>query len=262
MIASPAGGGGSPRIVLLTTPSVMSNAATRHFIRAMGSRIALVGTSNPARRSAGGITGQLRKQLARSGPRILPYLALGFGIPHRLFGPATLDIDDVNGPVAREAIAAVRPDLIVTLHFDQILAADTIALARLGGINLHPSLLPRHRGPVPAFWGLLEGATGVSVHRLVTRIDAGEVLAQREVTLPPGISALDASRRLHLAGVPLLVEVVARFAAGPVPHVTPPAPLPYCPFPDAATLRAAARRGVRLVRVRDITLLQPGRVPD
>lgn len=250
------------RIALLTLPSVMSDAAALAFARAMGDRIALIGLSNPTRASTGGAFGQLRRHLARSGPRILPYLALGFGIPgrrgaFRALNPPVAIIEDVNGPAARAALSAARPDLIVTFHFDGILAPETIALARLGGINLHPSLLPRHRGPIPAFWALLEGGAGVSVHRLAPRIDAGEVLVQRAVELPPGLSALKAAHRLHLAGVPLLEEVIARFAAGEVAIGTSPPLLPYRPFPDATTLQMAARRGVELVRPADLALLRP-----
>jgi methionyl-tRNA formyltransferase len=83
---------------------------------------------------------------------------------------------------------AARPDVVLSFHFDQIFTLDTLALAPLGGVNIHPSLLPRHRGPIPAFWALQEGpgATGISIHRIAARIDTGDVLAQRAHALPPG----------------------------------------------------------------------------
>lgn len=244
------------RVALLTLPSVMSDEAVLAFLAAHRRRVVFVGLSDVARPAAGGMAGQLRKHLRRSGPRILPYLALGFGLPTGRRFPGAVAVRDVNGPETAAALDAARPDLIVTLHFDQILSPGTIARARLGGINLHPSLLPRHRGPVPAFWGLLEGGTGVTLHRLVPRIDAGEVIGQRAVALPEGVSALGAARLLHLAGLPLLEEAIAACEAGFPPAGRAAAPLPYRPFPDAATLRAAARRGVRLVRPRDLTLIR------
>jgi folate-dependent phosphoribosylglycinamide formyltransferase PurN len=254
------------RVALLTLPSVMSDAASLAFARTLGDRLALLGLSDPRRAAAGGAFGQLRRHLARSGPAILPYLALGFGLPgaRRALarvaaqaGAPLLRVEDVNGPALHAALKDARAELIVTLHFDQILSAGTIAVAPRGGINLHPSLLPLHRGPIPAFWALAEGGGegGVSVHRLVPRIDAGAVLAQRAVPLPAGISALDAARRLHLAGVPLLRDVVARLGAGDPHPMAAPEPLPYRPFPDAACLRAARRRGVRLTRPSDVALL-------
>lgn len=254
------------RVALLTLPSVMSDAASLAAMRWLGGRLALLGLSDPMRPAMGGAVGQLRRHLARSGPRILPYLALGFGVPGRrgklraaarAAGAPVVVVDDVNGPAMCAALAAVRPDLIITLHFDQILAPATLALAPLGGVNLHPSLLPRHRGPMPAFWMLAEdpAAAGVSLHRLAERIDAGELLAQRHVALPTGLSALDAARRLHLAGVPLLQEAVARFEAGDAVAGRQPAARPYQGFPDAAALADAARRGVQLVRASDLGLL-------
>ncbi len=252
-----------PRIALLTLPSPMSDEACLRVLAGGIGRVVLVGLSDPMRPAAGGMAGQVRRHLARSGPRILPYLALGFGLPGgrsalrraaMAAGAACIDVSEVNGPDFAAALRDASADLILTLHFDQILAPATIALAPLGGINLHPSLLPRHRGPMPAFWALADrdGDTGVSLHRLAPRIDAGPLLAQARVALPAGVSALEASRRLHLAGLPLLPPVLAAFARdGDAPGTVAPL-LPYRPFPDAAALRDAARCGVRLVSVADI----------
>lgn len=258
------------RIALLTLPSVMSDAASLSFARALGGRLVLLGLSDPMRPAMGGALGQFRRHLARSGPRMLPYLALGYGLPFRhgpfravarAAGAPLVVVRDVNGDAMRAALAAARPDLIVTLHFDQILAPETLALAPLGGVNLHPSLLPRHRGPMPAFWMLAEdpGAAGVSLHRLSPRIDAGALLAQRPFALPPGLSALEATRRLHLAGLPLLRDLVARLEEGDALAGAVQPVLPYRGFPDAAALRDAARRGVGLVRAADLRLILPGR---
>lgn len=254
------------RVALLTLPSVMSDAASLAFARELGGRLVLLGLSDPMRRAAGGALGQLRRHLGRSGPRMLPYLALGFGLPfrRRAFRGATI-VADANGATFRDTLAAARPDLLVTLHFDQILAEATLAIPRLGGVNLHPSLLPHHRGPVPAFWALADGApTGVSLHRLAPRIDAGEILGQRRVALPDGVSALEAARRLHLAGLPLLRDLIAALEAGETVAGTSAPILPYRGFPDAAALAAAARQGVRLVSAADLRLLIPGRAsrPD
>jgi hypothetical protein len=258
------------RIALFTLPSVMSDAASLGFARELGGRLVLLGLSDPTRPNMGGALGQLRRHLARSGPRMLPYLALGYGMPFRhgpfraaprAAGAPLITVRDVNGDAMRAALVAARPDLIVTLHFDQILAPETLALARFGGVNLHPSLLPRHRGPMPAFWMLAEdpGAAGVSLHRLAPRIDAGALLGQRRVALPPGLSVLEATRRLHLAGLPMLHDLVDRLDEKQALAGVEPPVLPYCGFPDAVALRGAARRGVALVRAADLRLVLPGR---
>jgi methionyl-tRNA formyltransferase len=170
----------------------------------------------------------------------------------RAGGIALLEVEDVNGAACHAALRAARPDVILSFHFDQIFTRETLALAPLGGVNIHPSLLPRHRGPIPAFWALQEGpgATGVSIHRIAARIDAGEVLAQRAHALPPGVSASTAARLLHDAALPMISDVLRAFAAGKAEGVAPPI-LPYCGFPSAAEIRAARRPGVRLVRFAD-----------
>ncbi|MCR0982019.1 formyltransferase family protein [Roseomonas populi] len=230
----------------------------------------LLGLSNPYRRSAGGLLGQAWRHFRRSGPGMLGYLAVNMALPRlagalargagslaalaRAGGIPVAVVEDVNGPAFHAALRAARPDLILTFHFDGILSAATIAVAPMGGINVHPSLLPRHRGPIPTFWAGMEAepAHGVTVHRLVPRIDAGPVLAQRVVALPPGITASAAARHLHRAAVPLIGEVLAALAAGAAAESPAGVPLPYCPFPDRAALRAARRRGVRLLDAADI----------
>lgn len=201
--------------------------------------------------------------LRRSGPRLLPYLLAGYVVPGalgaglagvaRAHGVALRRVGDVNGPAAAALLRAAHPDLLLTLHFDGILSPTTLALAPWGGINLHPSLLPRHRGPMPTIHALAEPdpCFGVSVHRLTPRIDAGPILAQVAVALPPAVTALGAARALHLAGVPLLRDAVAGLAFGAGPAATPDA-LPYCAAPSAALLAALANRGRRLADGADL----------
>lgn len=253
------------RIVLLTLESTLSAEAVREFLATpAGQGVVLVGRSPPFR---DGMLAPLRAHRARSGWRFLPYLLVNYALPQAVArrgggwlardaaarGVPLLDLPAMNDAAAHAAIRAARPDLILTLHCDQILSAATIALARLGGINLHPSLLPAQRGPVPTIHALAEAAPrfGVTVHRLVPRIDAGAILAQRAVALPAATTASAAARALHRAGVPMLEEVIAALASGTAAERAA-ALLPYCPFPSPALLRDLARRGRRLVDAADL----------
>ena len=255
------------RIALFTLESLASAGAVRAFVEAHAAEIVLIGRSSPYRTAAGGAFGQFWRHLRRSGLRFLPYLFVNFVLPslagrlrmrHGLAdvahtrGIALLQVEDVNGPACDAALLAARPDVILSFHFDQIFTLETLALAPMGGVNIHPSLLPRHRGPIPAFWALQEapGATGISIHRIAARIDAGEVLAQRAHALPPGVSASTAARLLHEAALPMIVDVLRALAEGKVEGTAAP-PLPYCGFPSAAEIRAARRQGVRLVKAAD-----------
>lgn len=255
------------RIALFTLESLASSAAVRVFVESHAAELVLIGRSTLYRAAAGGAFGQFWRNLHRSGLRFLPYLFVNFVLPsltgrlrmrHSLAGIARaqgitlLEVEDVNGAACHAALQAVRPDVVVSFHFDQIFTLETLALAPLGGVNIHPSLLPRHRGPIPAFWALQEGpgATGISIHRIAARIDAGEVLAQRAHALPPGVSASTAARLLHDAALPMLGDVLRALAEGRAEGKVAP-PLPYCGFPSAADIRAARRQGVRLVRWAD-----------
>ncbi len=244
------------RIALFTLESLASSEAVLQFVARDPGRIVLLGHSDPFRE---GLLAQPRRHVARSGPAILPYLAANFGLAGllrrsgrlsdlcRAHAIPSLLVADVNGAACHAALLAARPDVIVSFHFDQIFTAETLALAPLGGVNVHPSLLPRHRGPIPTFYALAEGATGVSVHVLAPRIDAGGVLVQQDVALPAGLSVGGAARALHLAALPLLEQALAMLPASP-----DPAPLlPYCPFPDAAAIARMRRQGVRLVAPND-----------
>ena len=266
------------RIALLTLESQANARAVRRFVAAHANDIALVGLSDPYRPEAGGATGQTWRRLRRSGPRILPYLALNFALPGvvaALRRPRPGDVDrtplaracearsidvahvrDVNGEAFRAMLAASGAELIVSYHFDQILRAETIAAVPRGGINVHVGLLPQHRGPVPTIHALLDEPVrlGVSIHRLVPQIDAGALLAQAEMTDEPGLTALGAAARLHEAALPLLDDLLPRIAAGSAVE-TPLPTLPYRPFPSRAEMAALRRKGrsaAGLADLRDI----------
>lgn len=242
------------RVALLTLEGAASAEATLRFAEALAEsgRLALVLWSSPFRatRAAWGA-------LRRAGPGILPYLLVNHALPairgrgglaHLCRGRGIPAAPLPAGDAATAALLRAHgADLVVSFHLDRILGPETLAAPARGGINVHPSLLPRHRGPIPAFHGLAEGATGVSVHQLAPRVDAGGVWAQRAVPVPAGLSASAAARLLHLAALPLLDGVLARIAAGEAPPA-PPAPLPYAPWPDAAARR---RAGVRLLAAGD-----------
>jgi methionyl-tRNA formyltransferase len=92
---------------------------------------------------------------------------------------------DILLPARRSAIArlltAVRPDLVVCMGFPWRIPPDALAVPRLGWLNGHPSLLPRHRGPLPVAWAIREGddEIGITFHRMDDELDTGPILSQR-----------------------------------------------------------------------------------
>lgn len=89
--------------------------------------------------------------------------------------------EDVNHPLWIERIRQLNPDYLFSFYYRHLLSEPLLATARKGAFNLHGSLLPRYRGRAPANWVLVNGEseTGVTLHRMVKRADAGAILAQQ-----------------------------------------------------------------------------------
>jgi methionyl-tRNA formyltransferase len=144
-------------------------------------------------------------------PPPIKQAALRLGLP--VLQPETL-----RDPAVAEQIAALRPDIGVVAAYGEILRKDVLAIPPLGYLNIHPSLLPRHRGPAPVVGAILAGDTeaGVTIMRLDAKMDSGPILAQRRVALPPDARARPLTDELFALGAELLVETIAAYAAGAI----------------------------------------------
>ncbi len=118
---------------------------------------------------------------------------------------------DVTHPDVAAWVADLAPDFILVACFGRVLPESLCALAARDCLNLHPSLLPRYRGPVPLFWQLRDGTaeTGITLHRVAPEIDAGPVVARARLALEPGADGDTHDARLAQAGVALFVDAVA-----------------------------------------------------
>ena len=121
------------------------------------------------------------------------------------------------------SVAARRPELVVSWFWTRKVPASFRAIAPLGAIGVHPSLLPRHRGPDPYFWAIDAGdtVTGVTAHQLDDAYDTGAILARRELAIDPSWTAWRLAKRLDRPSLALLRETVRAYAEG-----RPPKPLP------------------------------------
>nr|WP_314478768.1 bifunctional UDP-4-amino-4-deoxy-L-arabinose formyltransferase/UDP-glucuronic acid oxidase ArnA [uncultured Pseudomonas sp.] len=116
--------------------------------------------------------------------------------------------DDVNHPLWIERIRALAPDLMFSFYYRHLLSDALLGCASRGAYNLHGSLLPRYRGRAPANWVLVNGEeeTGVTLHRMTAKADAGPIVAQLPVTIAPTDTALLLHRKLRDAASTLLRE--------------------------------------------------------
>ena len=251
------------RIALLTTDSAASGAAVRRLLASRQLDIVVVAESSPFRSPSWPPTRRTLRALRRSWLLIAPYLLVNFVLPRiagrslaafcRDRGIPFLRLGDVNARAIVDALKGHGAEALLLYHFDQILTATTIGEFPTGIANVHPSLLPEHRGPVPTIHLLLQERpqAGVTIHRVTPAIDDGAILAQAEVPLPAGISATGAARRLHLAALPLIQDAIDLLRAG-APGTPQMSRLPYCGFPTARMLVRLRRMGRRTVQWRDV----------
>lgn len=113
-------------------------------------------------------------------------------------------------------LRGVAPDLAVVVAYGRILPPDVLTIPRLGCVNVHASVLPRHRGAAPINWAILAGddATGVTLMQMDEGLDTGPMLALRHTPIDLDETAIDVSQRLQALGAELLREEVPRLVAG------------------------------------------------
>lgn len=115
-----------------------------------------------------------------------------------------------------EAVAGLRPDLIAIAGYHQKVPRDILRIPKHGVVNAHLSLLPAYRGPAPWKWAIVRGEvrTGVSVHRVTSRFDRGELLLQRETPIGDDETGGSLFERLSKAGADALAETVLKLPSG------------------------------------------------
>ena len=134
---------------------------------------------------------------------------------------------------ARDGVAALRPELLVTAAYGKIFGPKFLALFSRGGINMHPSLLPRHRGPTPIPAAILAGdkKTGITVQELALEMDAGDILLQEERSLNGRETTGELTAWAAEAGGRMLLEAVNRIESGRVRgRPQDPDKVTYCSF--------------------------------
>ena len=127
---------------------------------------------------------------------------------------ANLSVADpitINDPTTTQWLASLEADLMVVCDYGQILSKVALATTRLGGINLHGSLLPRHRGAAPVQWSILSGdkTAGVSIIHMTPTLDGGPVLHQRSTEIGPTENSEQLESRLSLIGLESTLASIA-----------------------------------------------------
>ena len=132
--------------------------------------------------------------------------------------PLGMDIwapDSINDPEVVQQLGEVGADLMVVCDYGQILSRDTLATTRLGGINLHGSLLPKYRGAAPVQWAVINGDShsGVTVIHMTPKLDGGPTLVQVDTPIEAHETAETLEVRLSQLGVPAVLEAIELLAS-------------------------------------------------
>jgi methionyl-tRNA formyltransferase len=125
------------------------------------------------------------------------------GLP--IYAPESINSEEGPG-----ILRPLAPELLVVCDYGQILSPEILAVAPLGGINLHASLLPKYRGAAPIHWALLNGdrETGVTVIHMTPRLDGGPILVQQATPIGPDETQPQLEQRLAALGVAAVQEAI------------------------------------------------------
>ena len=136
-------------------------------------------------------------------------LAARHGIP-------VITPEDPNAANVVAELSALRPEFLFSFYYRLMLKAPLLALPPQGAWNMHGSLLPRYRGRVPVNWAIIHGEreTGATLHRMLEKPDAGEIVAQQAVPILPDDTAFDVFNKVTLAAELALDGVLPDLLAG------------------------------------------------
>ncbi|WOB80309.1 bifunctional UDP-4-amino-4-deoxy-L-arabinose formyltransferase/UDP-glucuronic acid oxidase ArnA [Providencia sp. PROV114] len=124
--------------------------------------------------------------------------------------------ENVNHPLWIERIREMKPDVIFSFYYRDMLSEELLAIAPKGAFNLHGSLLPKYRGRAPINWALLKGEseTGVTLHKMVAKADAGDIIAQEKVVITDTDTSLTLHAKVREAAEVLLNKTLPLIEAG------------------------------------------------
>lgn len=257
------------RIVILTYESLFSNLMTERLLKEFPGQVTgivrsdclIYGKSLPAgllyllQRSGLRFVGRKALELFQSRATAIAFRLMGrtpkinsLRDMRRLYALRVVGSTDVNQKETFDQIQAWQPDLVISIYLNQLIKRPLIDLPRCGVLNIHPALLPRHRGLFPYFWVIAAGEkeTGVTVHWVDEKFDTGQVLLQEKIAVTPADTILSLSYQSSVVGAEMLVKAVNLIAAGNPPRLPQDnSQASYHTWPKPADQRCFRQQGGR-----------------
>src|SRR6185295_2640859 len=134
----------------------------------------------------------------------------------RTYGIPTITPDDPNLPDTVERVAGLDPDFLFSFYFRHMMGSRLLAAGKYGALNMHGSLLPKYRGRVPVNWAVINGEaeTGATLHYMVEKPDAGDIVDREKVSINFTDTAFDVFNRLTGAAVAVITRSWPLLLAG------------------------------------------------
>ena len=128
---------------------------------------------------------------------------------------------DPNTPDIVERVRVMDPDFIFSFYYRSMLQAPLLSVPRHGALNMHGSLLPKYRGRVPVNWAVIRGEseTGATLHYMVEKPDAGDIVDRQAVPILPDDTAPEVFRKVTFAAEIVLHRSLALLIAGTAPRL-------------------------------------------
>jgi methionyl-tRNA formyltransferase len=144
-------------------------------------------------------------------PWTVPEVLDAAGIPHRA-------AEDVDAPTFCNLAVTHTAELLLSIGYPRILPRSVLETLPRGGVNVHPSMLPRYRGPSPVFWQVRVGEVrgGITIHRMTPQLDLGPILSQSEVDISATETTGELTLRLARLAARLVPEVLDRLEGGAI----------------------------------------------
>lgn len=133
-------------------------------------------------------------------------------------GAKVYKIETIKSPDVVKKIRNINPDIMILADYREIVPENIFEIPRLGVLNIHPSILPKYRGPSPIVSAIINGdkTTGVSIIKINQGVDTGDVLAQIETKIRSRETAISLKKRLAEIGADLLAELIPYYIAGEI----------------------------------------------
>ncbi len=128
--------------------------------------------------------------------------------------------DDANLPATLQAVSSLKPDFLFSFYFRHMMATPLLKIPGQGALNMHGSLLPKYRGRVPVNWAVIRGEreTGATLHYMVEKPDAGDIVDQQAVPILPDDTAVEVFRKVTVAAEMVLHRSLPLLVAGHAPR--------------------------------------------